>query len=51
MRDMDTMFENAKLYNTDESQIYKDAVYLQVFIAIRNRHNLNKANRAIERGS
>ena len=24
------MFNNAKSYNQDESQIYKDAVYLQV---------------------
>ncbi|KAI9723736.1 MAG: hypothetical protein M1812_001036 [Candelaria pacifica] len=30
MKDMDIMFENAKKYNTDESQIYKDAVDLQV---------------------
>ena len=30
MRDVDVMFNNAKSYNTDESQIYKDAVYLQV---------------------
>jgi len=30
MRDIDVMFNNAKSYNTDESQIYKDAVYLQV---------------------
>lgn len=30
MRDVDTMFNNAKTYNQDESQIYKDAVYLQV---------------------
>lgn len=30
MRDVDTMFNNAKSYNQDESQIYKDAVYLQV---------------------
>lgn len=30
MRDMDVMFNNAKSYNTDESQIYKDAVNLQV---------------------
>ena len=30
MRDIDTMFNNAKAYNTDESQIYKEAVYLQV---------------------
>ena len=30
MKDIDQMFENAKLYNEDESQIYKDAVYLQV---------------------
>lgn len=30
MRDIDTMFNNAKSYNQDESQIYKDAVYLQV---------------------
>ena len=30
MRDMDMMFDNAKSYNTDESQIYKDAVALQV---------------------
>ncbi|MCJ1246563.1 hypothetical protein MMC30_003771 [Trapelia coarctata] len=29
MRDVDTMFNNAKSYNQDESQIYKDAVYLQ----------------------
>ncbi len=31
MKDMDIMFENAKKYNTDESQIYKDAVDLQVY--------------------
>ena len=30
MRDVDVMFNNAKSYNTDESQIYQDAVYLQV---------------------
>ncbi len=30
MRDVDTMFNNAKAYNTDESQLYKEAVYLQV---------------------
>ncbi len=30
IRDIDVMFNNAKSYNTDESQIYKDAVYLQV---------------------
>ena len=30
MRDVDTMFSNAKSYNQDESQIYKDAVVLQV---------------------
>ncbi|KAI9852545.1 MAG: hypothetical protein M1838_000413 [Thelocarpon superellum] len=29
MKDMDTMFDNAKMYNQDESQIYKDAVILQ----------------------
>ena len=29
MRDIDTMFNNAKMYNQDESQIYKDAVFLQ----------------------
>ncbi|KAL8873801.1 MAG: hypothetical protein Q9174_000787 [Haloplaca sp. 1 TL-2023] len=29
MRDIDTMFNNAKSYNQDESQIYKDAVMLQ----------------------
>ncbi|THV75028.1 hypothetical protein D6D29_00117 [Aureobasidium pullulans] len=29
MRDVDLMFENAKKYNEDESQIYKDAVELQ----------------------
>ncbi|KAL9039650.1 MAG: hypothetical protein Q9214_004791 [Letrouitia sp. 1 TL-2023] len=29
MRDIDTMFNNAKSYNQDESQIYKDAVVLQ----------------------
>ena len=30
MRDIDTMFDNAKSYNQDESQIYKEAVFLQV---------------------
>lgn len=30
MRDVETMFENAKMYNRDDSQIYKDAVDLQV---------------------
>ncbi|THC95460.1 hypothetical protein EYZ11_005054 [Aspergillus tanneri] len=30
MRDMDLMFNNAKAYNQSESQIYKDAVDLQV---------------------
>ncbi|KAK5014384.1 hypothetical protein LTR39_003175, partial [Cryomyces antarcticus] len=29
MKDVDLMFENAKQYNEDESQIYKDAVDLQ----------------------
>ncbi|KAI9680746.1 MAG: hypothetical protein M1817_004186 [Caeruleum heppii] len=29
MKDVDTMFENAKAYNQDESQIYKDALELQ----------------------
>ncbi|KAI9797955.1 MAG: hypothetical protein M1833_005011 [Piccolia ochrophora] len=29
MKDVDTMFENAKLYNRDDSEIYKDAVELQ----------------------
>ena len=29
LRDMNLVFENAKSYNQDESQIYKDAVYLQ----------------------
>lgn len=28
--DMNLMFDNAKLYNADESQIYNDAVTLQV---------------------
>jgi Bromodomain len=28
--DMDLMFNNAKLYNADESQIFEDAVTLQV---------------------
>ena len=28
--DMNKMFENAKSYNEDDSQIYKDAVALQV---------------------
>lgn len=30
MRDVEQMFENAKLYNTDESKIYQDAVDLQI---------------------
>ena len=40
MRDMDVMFNNAKAYNTDESQIYKDAVNLQV----RNGNNIAGLN-------
>lgn len=30
MKDIDTMFNNAKLYNEDESQIHQEAEYLQV---------------------
>ncbi len=30
MKDIDTMFNNAKIYNEDESRIYKDANQLQV---------------------
>ncbi len=30
MKDVDTMFNNAKIYNEDESQVYKDATQLQV---------------------
>ena len=29
MKDIELMFENAKSYNTDESQVYQDAVFLQ----------------------
>jgi chromatin structure-remodeling complex subunit RSC1/2 len=29
MKDVELMFENAKMYNQDESIVYKDAVYLQ----------------------
>ncbi|KAF2144424.1 uncharacterized protein K452DRAFT_356624 [Aplosporella prunicola CBS 121167] len=29
MKDVELMFENAKQYNQDESQVYQDAVYLQ----------------------
>lgn len=36
MRDIDVMFNNAKSYNQDESQIYKDAVYLQVCLCNAN---------------
>jgi len=38
LRDIDTMFNNAKSYNQDESQIYKDAVYLQVSFMRRAPH-------------
>jgi len=31
--DMNLMFNNAKIYNADESQIFKDAVTLQVSIS------------------
>jgi chromatin structure-remodeling complex subunit RSC1/2 len=34
MRDIELMFENAKLYNTDDSQIYQDAVDLQVCMGL-----------------
>lgn len=30
MKDVDVMFENAKMYNEDDSEIYKDAVDLQI---------------------
>jgi hypothetical protein len=36
MRDIDTMFNNAKAYNLDESQIYKDAISLQVNLPLLN---------------
>ncbi|KAI6244777.1 Chromatin structure-remodeling complex subunit rsc1 [Erysiphe necator] len=29
LKDLELMFENAKLYNREESQVYKDAIYLQ----------------------
>ncbi len=32
MRDVELMFENAKSYNEDESEIYMDAVELQACI-------------------
>jgi len=32
--DMNLMFNNAKIYNADESQIFKDAVTLQVSIPV-----------------
>ena len=41
MKDVDTMFENAKSYNQDESQIYKDAVELQ-----QEAHSLMDAEKA-----
>lgn len=41
MKDMDLMFENAKMYNEDDSEIYKDAVELQV-----EAHNLAEAEKA-----
>lgn len=36
MKDIDTMFENAKAYNEDESQIFKDAIFLQVSCECNN---------------
>ena len=33
--DMNLMFNNAKAYNADESQIFNDAVTLQVYHPIR----------------
>lgn len=44
MRDIDTMFNNAKSYNQDESQIYKEAVYLQVCQRNFCPHENHKAN-------
>ncbi|KAL8732176.1 MAG: hypothetical protein Q9166_002923 [cf. Caloplaca sp. 2 TL-2023] len=41
MRDIDTMFNNAKQYNQDESQIYKDAVILQ-----KEAHDLADAEKS-----
>ena len=34
--DMNLMFNNAKLYNADESQIFTDAATLQVIVLKRN---------------
>ena len=33
MKDVEIMFDNAKTYNREDSQIYKDAVDLQVGIS------------------
>lgn len=41
MKDIDLMFENAKVYNEDDSEIYKDAVDLQA-----EAHSLAEAEKA-----
>ncbi len=41
MRDIELMFENAKTYNEDESEIYMDAVELQACILTLNLMSTN----------
>ncbi|SZF00712.1 unnamed protein product [Blumeria hordei] len=42
LKDIDLMFENAKLFNLEESQVYKDAVYLQDEVKIIAEEEKNK---------
>ncbi|OCK84394.1 hypothetical protein K432DRAFT_422613 [Lepidopterella palustris CBS 459.81] len=44
MVDVELMFENAKLYNEDDSQVYKDAVYLQKEARVIAKQEKEKAD-------
>ncbi|ORY09744.1 chromatin structure-remodeling complex protein rsc1 [Clohesyomyces aquaticus] len=44
MQDVELMFENAKTYNEDDSQVYKDAVFLQKEARITAKQEKEKAD-------
>lgn len=44
MRDVEQMFENARVYNEDESEIYKDAVELQKEVRKIAQEEMNRSD-------
>lgn len=49
MKDINTMFNNAKSYNEDDSQIHREAEYLQVNLSNSVSLNIVVANIKLER--